>query len=86
MIIPRDTYIQQLIDSRFNSLIKVVTGIRRSGKSYLLFKIYRNYLISDGVAAENIIEVALDDIRHEDLRDPKNLSNYLHNEVRDTNN
>jgi predicted AAA+ superfamily ATPase len=40
MIIPRDTYLQQLIDSRFNSLIKVITGIRRSGKSYLLFKIY----------------------------------------------
>jgi predicted AAA+ superfamily ATPase len=85
MIIPRDTYLQQLIESRFNSLIKVVTGIRRSGKSYLLFKIYRNYLISNGVAAENIIEVALDDIRYENLRDPKKLSNYLHNEVRDTN-
>ncbi len=85
MIIPRDTYLQQLIDSRFNSLIKVITGIRRSGKSYLLFKIYRNYLISIGVAVENIVEIALDDIRHENLRDPKKLSRYLHNAIKDPN-
>lgn len=85
MIIPRDTYLQQLIDSRFNSLIKVITGIRRSGKSYLLFKIYRNYLISNGVAVENIVEIALDDIRHENLRDPKKLSRYLHNAIKDPN-
>lgn len=83
MIIPRDTYLQQLIDSRFNSLIKVITGIRRSGKSYLLFRIYRNYLVSNGVSEENIIEIALDDIRHENLRDPKKLSTYLHNEIKD---
>ena len=71
MTIPRDTYLQQLIERRFNNLVKVLTGLRRSGKSFLLFKIYRDYLIADGVRAENIIEVALDDDAHEELRSMK---------------
>jgi len=83
MIIPRDTYLQQLIDSRFNNLVKVITGIRRAGKSYLLFKIYRDYLISEGVSPNNIIEVALDDDSYENLRDPKKLSTYLRSQIID---
>ncbi len=84
MLIPRDTYLQQLIDSRLNNLVKIITGVRRAGKSYLLFKIYRNYLISNGVDEQNIIEVALDDIKFESLREPKNLSLYLHNQISET--
>lgn len=83
MLIPRDTYLQQLIERRFNNMVKVLTGLRRSGKSYLLFKIYRDYLIADGIKAENIIEVALDDDAHEELRDPKKLSTYIRSRIVD---
>jgi len=83
MRIPRNTYLQQLIERRFNGLVKVLTGLRRSGKSYLLFNIYRDYLIEEGVEAENIIEVALDDDTYEDLRDPKQLSSYIRSRIVD---
>ena len=60
-IINRDIYLSRLIDKKENGLIKVITGIRRCGKSYLLFYLFRDYLISSGVKEEQIISIALDD-------------------------
>ena len=59
MIIKRDYYLQQLISSKSNNLIKIVTGIRRSGKSFLLFNLFHNHLIETGVSEDHIIEIAL---------------------------
>ena len=70
MEIKRDRYLKRLISKRNNGLIKVITGIRRCGKSYLLFRLYYNYLISEGVARENIITIPLDDADYAGYRDP----------------
>lgn len=81
MEIKRDLYLDKLIKRRNNGMVKVITGIRRCGKSYLLFNLYYDYLISDGVNAENIITVALDDIRNKQLRDAMNLYNYVSEKI-----
>ena len=70
MIIKRNYYLQQLISSKSNNLIKIVTGIRRSGKSFLLFNLFHNHLIEAGVSEDHIIEIALDDRLNKNLRDP----------------
>ena len=70
MIVKRDYYLQQLISSKSNNLIKIVTGIRRSGKSFLLFNLFHNHLIEAGVSEDHIIEIALDDRLNKNLRDP----------------
>ena len=59
--IGRNNYLQQLIDRKENSLVKVITGIRRCGKSYLLFDIYGEYLLSQGIQSDHIIKLALDE-------------------------
>ena len=77
MDIKRDSYLQQLISYRFDGLVKVITGIRRCGKSYLLKNIYKNYLHEEGVKDEQIISIELDlakDIRY---RNPLELSSYV---------
>ena len=61
MEIKRDRYLRQLIDSRQNGFIKVVTGIRRCGKSYLLNVLFYHYLLDDGVADDHIIRIDLED-------------------------
>ena len=61
MDIKRQQYLDQLIASQRNGLIKIITGIRRCGKSYLLFKLFHEYLNSQGISDDHIIEVALDD-------------------------
>ena len=71
MVIQRDQYLQQLIERKDNGMIKVITGIRRCGKSFLLFTIFKQHLLDSGVAADHIIEIALDGIESEELRDPK---------------
>ena len=76
-MIKRDKYLNQLINSRNNGFPKVITGIRRCGKSYLLKEIYREYLISDGVNEENIIILELDDDRNSKYRDPLMLGSYV---------
>lgn len=58
MFIPRSRYLQALIDRKENGMIKVVTGLRRCGKSYLLFEIFKQHLLSEGVAPSQIIELA----------------------------
>lgn len=64
-------------------MIKVITGIRRCGKSYLLFKIFKNYLLENGVDNRHIIEIALDGIENEELRDPKKCYQFIKRTVED---
>lgn len=70
MQIKRDFYLQQLVDGKQNGLIKIVTGIRRCGKSFLLFKLFRQYLLDVGVDSDHIIQIALDNIENANLREP----------------
>lgn len=76
-MIKRNKYLRQLINSRNNGFPKVITGIRRCGKSYLLTEIYRSYLISDGVNEDDIIILELDDDRNSNFRDPLMLGSYV---------
>ena len=82
-IIKRDLYLNRLIERRENGLIKVVTGIRRCGKSYLLFKLYYQYLLNSGVEAARIITISLDDDDYEELRDSRKLSKYIREHITD---
>ena len=83
--IRRDLYLNRLIERRENGMIKVVTGIRRCGKSYLLFKLYYQYLIESGVKASRIITIPLDDDDFEELHDSKKLSAYIKERITDDN-
>ena len=82
-IINRDIYLNRLIERRENGLIKVVTGIRRCGKSYLLFKLYYQYLLASGIDASRIIRIPLDDEEYEELRESKRLSAYIKERLTD---
>ena len=82
-IIKRDIYLNRLIERRENGLIKVVTGIRRCGKSYLLFKLYYQYLLASGIDASRIIRIPLDDEEYEELRESKRLSAYIKERLTD---
>ena len=75
--IARDSYLRRLIAKRDNGLVKVITGVRRCGKSYLLFILYREYLLESGVAEGQIISLALDNILYAKYRDPLVLAEYL---------
>lgn len=77
MEIKRDSYLEQLISYRFDGLVKVITGIRRCGKSYLLKNIYRDYLIENGVKEEQIITIELDLAKDIKYRNPLILSSYV---------
>lgn len=77
----RERYLRQLIERMGNGEIKVITGIRRCGKSYLLFDLFVDYLRSSGVAEDHIIRIALDDDLNEKYRDPAELSAYLRSQV-----
>lgn len=80
-VIQRDGYLKQLINKKENGLIKVITGIRRCGKSYLLFHLFYDYLLASGVNEEQIISVALDDDIFVQYRDPDELSKYLRSKI-----
>lgn len=82
MIIPRPTYLQQLVAARGNQMIKIITGIRRCGKSFLLFEIFHKYLNSIGVQEENIIEIALDDRANIELRDPDKILAFIKSKIK----
>ena len=77
----RDRYLQKLLKRRGNGQIKIITGIRRCGKSYLLFNLFRNHLLDEGVPASNIITLALDDDEHDKLRDPRKLGAFLREQI-----
>ena len=83
MQIKREFYLQQLINGKQNGLIKIVTGIRRCGKSFLLFKLFKQHLLKAGVDAEHIIQIALDDIESADLREPLILYKCIKAKMKD---
>lgn len=85
MQIKRDLYLNKLISKRENGLIKVITGIRRCGKSYLLFTIYHDYLISTGIKEDQIIELVLDETRNAKYRNPIELDEYIRDLTNDKN-
>ena len=77
MEIKRDSYLEQLKIRKDNGMIKIITGIRRCGKSFLLFVLFKKYLLESGVDNDHIIEIALDGIENEELRDPKKCYKYI---------
>ncbi|MBR3618954.1 MAG: ATP-binding protein [Bacteroidaceae bacterium] len=81
MIIPRDKYLQQLIAAKGNGMVKIVTGIRRSGKSYLLMTLFHQHLVEQGVQDTHIIELSLDNRRNKRLRNPDTLLDYIDNKI-----
>ena len=81
--IKRDRYLKQLIESRQNGLIKVITGIRRCGKSYLLNVLFYHYLVENGVPDDHIIRVDLEDRMNKELRDPDAMLHYVHDRIKD---
>ncbi len=83
MQIKRDLYLEQLKIRRDNGMIKVITGIRRCGKSFLLFVLYKNYLMESGIDTDHIIEIALDGIENEELRDPKKCYQRIKDSIKD---
>lgn len=83
MEIARKRYVQKLLDRKENGLVKVVTGIRRCGKSYLLFHLYKNELIHMGISADHIIGLALDDIANIEYRNAVRLYHYVKSKIVD---
>lgn len=83
MEIRRDGYLEQLKLRKDNGMIKIITGIRRCGKSFLLFVLFKKYLLENGVDNEHIIEIALDGIENEELRDPKKCYQYIKDAMKD---
>ena len=85
MEIKRDYYLKELIDRIDNGLIKIITGIRRCGKSYLLNVIFKNYLLGEGIDKEHIIQLSLDENRNKKYLDPDILDSYIRNLIKDNN-
>ena len=83
MKIKRDRYLNTLISKKHNGLIKVITGMRRCGKSYLLFTLFKEHLLSDGVDEEHIIEIAFDAFENKKFRDPDVLYPFLKEQIKD---
>ena len=82
--IKRDRYLKQLIDSQQNGFIKVITGIRRCGKSYLLNVLFYHYLLDNGVAKDHIIRIDLEDRLNKELRNPDTMLHYVHDRIKDS--
>lgn len=82
-IISREQYLNELVSARENRLIKVITGIRRCGKSHLLDPIFKNYLINSGIKEDHIIKLDIDLIENQKYREPMELYNYVMNKVID---
>lgn len=83
MEIKRDIYLDKLIRKEKNGLIKVVTGIRRCGKSYLLLRLFHDYLLEKGIPQNHIIEVALDDRSNKELRNPDKMLAFVKGQIKD---
>ncbi len=84
--IRRDHYLNKLLSKKNNGLIKVITGIRRCGKSYLLFNIFKNHLLQSGVKSDHIIEIAFDSFESKAYRDPDVLYPYIKEQIKDDEN
>lgn len=85
MEIERNKYLNELLGSKHDGLIKVITGLRRAGKSYLLFNIFKRQLISDGIREDHIIEIALDDFSMREYRNPDKLYAFVKEKIVDKN-
>ncbi len=83
MRIQRNTYLDKVIESRHNGMIKIVTGVRRSGKSYLLFNLFYDWLKENGIYENHIIKVDLENRRNRALRDPDKLLEYIDSKMTD---
>lgn len=83
MDIKRDKYLNDLVNRMHNGMIKVVTGIRRCGKSYLLFNIFKNYLLEQGVPVSHIITIELDQRKNKKYRDPDTILDYIESLIED---
>ncbi|MDE5778767.1 MAG: ATP-binding protein [Lachnospiraceae bacterium] len=83
MEIKRNSYLQSIIDRQHNGMIKIITGVRRCGKSYLLFTLYYKYLIEHDIDKNHIITIALDDRRNKHLRNPDEILNYIDDKIID---
>ena len=84
MEIKRDIHLQKLIESKHNGMIKIVTGIRRCGKSYLLFNLFCQHLKAEGVDNDHIVKIDLEDRRNKPLRDPDALLEYIDTKMIDS--
>ena len=85
-MIERSAYIKKLINSMRNNNVKVITGIRRCGKSTLLFSLFKKYLLNSGIEESNIVEIRFDDSKFFELRNPFLLTKYLNEEIKKRNN
>ena len=83
MIVERNKYLNQLLESRHNGLTKVITGIRRCGKSFLLFNLLKNRLIDEGTDREHIIEMQFDDFANKRYRNPEVFYEYVKSRITD---
>lgn len=82
-LIKRDLYLNKLIERKENELIKIITGIRRCGKSYLLDPIFKNYLLESGIEENHIIKLELDSIENKEYTNPENLYKYVMDKIKD---
>jgi len=85
MNINRDFYLNKLINRKSNGMVKIITGIRRCGKSYLLFNIFRNHLLQNGVSPDHIIEIQFDDFGVRELRNAEKAYAFVKNQIKDNN-
>lgn len=83
MIIERKKYIDQLLKSRHNRLVKIITGIRRCGKSFLLFNLFKRHLEAEGIDKDHIIEMAFDDYGNRQYRNPETFYQYVKSRIKD---
>lgn len=83
MVINRERYLNKIIQRKHNRLVKIITGIRRCGKSYLLFNLFYDHLIQSGVDGDHIIKIALDDWANKEFRNPDRLYGYVKSSIRD---
>lgn len=84
MVIKRDSYLDKILSRRHNGMIKVITGMRRCGKSYLLFNLFSEYLLNEGIPADHIIKIDLEDRRNKELRNPDKLLTHLDSLMKDS--
>ena len=83
MIIKREKHLQELISARHNGLIKIITGMRRCGKSFLLFRLFKRFLEDDGVMPDHIIEMMFDDYAFKDFRNPDKFYKFVKDRIVD---
>ena len=83
MVIERNKYLQELVSCRHNGLVKIITGMRRCGKSFLLFRLFRRFLEDNGVANDHIVEIAFDDYAFKEFRNPDKFYAYVKGRIID---